>query len=325
MTVHIAALAAVGLFLSAFFSGVETGFYRATRLRLVLDALSGDRVARLLLWLMNNPSLFVATALMGNNAANYMVSLAIVLGAQAVFSGPGHVAELAAPMALAPVLFVYGELLPKHLFLNAPNRLLRLAGPLFLAFTVLFFPFALLLWALNAVLARLVGEAPQEVRLKLARRELRGVLEEGHAAGILQPGQRALARGIFAVANVPVRRHALPTGHLPRARADMTKEEILRLAHRYRLAVVPVESAAEPGTLIGYHRVIDLALDPAPDPALPRPLIDIPDTISHLSALMRMRSGGHALARVVGDEGKTLGTVSLAQLTEPLWKPARPT
>ena len=29
-------LAAVGIFLSAFFSGTETGFYRATRVRLVL-------------------------------------------------------------------------------------------------------------------------------------------------------------------------------------------------------------------------------------------------------------------------------------------------
>ena len=32
----------VGVFLSAFFSGSETGFYRATRVRLTMDAMSGD-------------------------------------------------------------------------------------------------------------------------------------------------------------------------------------------------------------------------------------------------------------------------------------------
>ena len=313
-------LFAVGLFLSAFFSGSETGFYRATRLRVVLDARSGDLVARLLLWLMNNPSLFVATTLVGNNAANYLTSLAIVLGAQALFPGPGHAAELIAPLALAPVLFVYAELLPKHLFLNAPNRLLRLGGPLFLTATVLFFPVAALLWVFNHLLARFLGEAPQEVRLKLARRELRRILEEGHAAGILHPAQRALAQGIFAVANVTVGHYAVPVAGVPRARDDMSKDDMLRLARRYRLAVVPVESAGNPGELVGYHRVVDLALDPSPEPGSPHPLMEIPDTIAHLGALMRMRSGRHGLAKVVGGEGETLGVVTAEQLTEPLWK-----
>ena len=36
----------VGVAFSAIFSGSETGFYRATRVRLTMDALSGDRAAR---------------------------------------------------------------------------------------------------------------------------------------------------------------------------------------------------------------------------------------------------------------------------------------
>ena len=39
-------LLAVGMFLSAFFSGSETGFYRVTRVRLLLDGLGGDLVSR---------------------------------------------------------------------------------------------------------------------------------------------------------------------------------------------------------------------------------------------------------------------------------------
>jgi len=37
----IFALLAIGMGLSAFFSGSETGFYRVTRVRLVMDAKSG--------------------------------------------------------------------------------------------------------------------------------------------------------------------------------------------------------------------------------------------------------------------------------------------
>ena len=67
-----AAIFLTGLLLSAFFSGAETGFYRVTRVRLLLDGLAGDPIARGLLWLTNNPALFVATALVGNNLANYL-------------------------------------------------------------------------------------------------------------------------------------------------------------------------------------------------------------------------------------------------------------
>ena len=76
----------------------------------------------MLVWLTNNPSLFVATTLVGNNLANYMVSLAIVMGTQALVSqasvsAPGHAPELIAPLLLAPFLFLYGELLPKSIFM----------------------------------------------------------------------------------------------------------------------------------------------------------------------------------------------------------------
>ena len=161
-------LGGVGLFLSAFFSGSETGFYRVARVRLMLDAIGGDRIARTLLWLTHRPSLFVATALVGNNLANYMTSLAIVVGTQALMGQASHTAELIAPLLLAPVLFVYGELLPKNLFLKAPNRLLRGGGPLFLFFLVLFFPVSILLWGVNRLLARVAVQTPEQVRFTLA-------------------------------------------------------------------------------------------------------------------------------------------------------------
>ena len=202
-----------GVFLSAFFSGSETGFYRVTRVRLVIKALGGDRVARGLLWLTNNPALFVATTLIGNNVANYITSLAIVLSVQTVF-GESALAELSAPIILAPLLFVYGELLPKNLFYYAPNKLLHRCGPLFLLFTLLFLPVAALLWLLGRALQSLVGEAPERVRLRLARSELAQVLEEGHHAGVLRPSQRRLAQGLFAAANVPVVRRSTPPGRM---------------------------------------------------------------------------------------------------------------
>ena len=172
-----------GLFLSAFFSGSETGFYRATRLRLVLDAMAGDRIARGLLFLTNHPALFVATALVGNSVANYLISLAAVIAMGRVFPQVPEAAEIIASIVLAPIVLVYGELLPKNLFLQAPNRLLRRGGALFLFFVALFFPLAGLLWLLGRLLAR--------ADANFARTDPAGIGPAGVAA---DPGRRARGR-----------------------------------------------------------------------------------------------------------------------------------
>ena len=323
------ALATVGLFLSAFFSGSETGFYRATRMRLVIDALGGDLVARGFVWLTNHPSIFVATTLVGNNLANYLVSLAIVMAVQAAVYGgeptAEHfpLAELLAPLLLAPLLFVYGELLPKNLFLHAPNRLLRKGGPLFLLFVLLFFPISAMLWALNWIVARLVGEPPEQTRLVLARRELQRVLEEGHEAGVLHGSQFALARGLFAVANDPVIRYATPLAEVPRARADMSKQEVRRLARRLQIPDVPIERAEGDSVLIGYVRVIDLELDPSEELGPVRPLLEVPHSDTHIEALMRMHSAQESLALVVDADQEPLAVLTAHRLREPLFRGGR--
>ena len=64
--ISIVLLLLLGLALSAFFSGSETGFYRVTRVRLVMDAKSGRWLSRMLLWLANHSTVVVATVLIGN-------------------------------------------------------------------------------------------------------------------------------------------------------------------------------------------------------------------------------------------------------------------
>jgi CBS domain containing-hemolysin-like protein len=247
---------------------------------------------------------------------------ALVYG-EGVGPGHGHVAELIAPLVLAPLLFVYGELLPKNLFLHAPNRLLRRAGPLLLVFVPLFFPVSVLLWGLSWILGRLVGERPAQARFEMARRELRRALEEGHETGILHASQFALARGLFAVANHPVTRYATPLSEVPRARSDMSKDEVCRLAQRLQVPDVPVERDGPGAPLAGYVRVIDLSLDPTDRLGPVRPFLQVAHTESHLEALMRMHSAQETLAEVVDADGAPLGILTARRLREPLFQGSR--
>ena len=311
-------LLVVGLALSAFFSGSETGFYRATRVRLVLDALDGDRTARWLLWLTNNPAFFVATTLIGNNLANYMTSLGVVLLTKEL-AGDTSAAELAATVLFSPLVFVYGELLPKSLYHDAPNLLLRRGGPLFLLFAALFAPLSIGLWGLGWVLQALLGATPLRVRRAIARKELQEVLQEGHDAGILRPAQRHLAQNLFAMGPQRVAAYSRPVPRVGIPRLGASRERTLRWAARHGAAVLPVLDRRG-RALAGYVRVIDLCLNDKETLDDVRPLVQLAPTASPIEAIMRLQSEKEEMAQLVDSRGRTVGLVYAADLIDSLFR-----
>jgi CBS domain containing-hemolysin-like protein len=313
-------LMAIGLSLSAFFSGSETGFFRVTQVRLLVEAMAGSRIARGLLWAVYHPTVFVATSLIGNNVANWLVTFAAVMGTHRLAGGDNPTAELVAPLVLTPLVFIYGELLPKSLFFDAPFRLLMRCGPAYLVAMVLFAPATALLWLVGKLLGIVSQKSPQEIRLVLARRELANVLEQGHEAGILHPSQQGLVQGTFALAGQPVRQFATPAGRYARITTNTSKEDVLRLAKRQHRAMIPVEEPRGKRRLVGYVRVIDLLLDPGSELPPLRPLVVLKTGDTYLAALERLLAADRALGHVVDEDGATLGFVTARQLTSTLLK-----
>ena len=307
----------VGLCLSAGFSGSETGFYRVTRVRLLVDGLAGDGVSRVLLWMTNHPALFVATSLIGTNLANYCVSLSIVMTTQLLWGDGAYVIHLMAPLLLSPVVFVYGELLPKNLFLRAPNLLLRRVGPIFILFAVLFAPLSALLWLFGRLLESILGGAPLRIRLALARNELRQVLEEGHDAGILRPAQRDLAQTLFSLAPQSVMDFTTPLENVAVIERGTSISEVMQLARKQGFSAAPVVDQAGQ-TPVGYIRIVDLYLDDSEVISDVRPLLEISSLEPHIAALIRMQTGKEELAAVVGNDGEMVGLLYAERLTEPL-------
>ena len=312
--IFVVILFAIGIALSAFFSGSETGFYRVTRVRLLIDWLAGDWLARGLLWTTNHPSVFVATTLVGNNLANYIVSLAVVMGTQRVFAGGNYMAELLVPMLVAPAVFIYGELLPKSVFYDVPNRFLRRCAPGLAIAAVLLIPVTIVLWLFNKCLQLLMRQSPRVLET-LARRELSELLMEGHDVGILQPAQQTLAQAIFRRVNLPIREFVVPYGRYPRATTKTRPQDVLQLAARQQRALIPVEEASGNRRLVGYIRAADIAIDQLGQMPPLRSLVKLRDNESYLSATAQLIEQDYALGQIVDETGKTVGFVSAKELT----------
>lgn len=314
----IAGLFVTGMLLSAFFSGTETGFYRAARGRLVLDALSGSYVARGLIWLMNHPTVFVATTLVGNNVANYLVSLSLVLVSSYVLNSYEQWGEILLPLMFSPVAFVYGELFPKSLFYHMPNRLLYYAGPLVLLFTILFAPVSGALWLLGTVLQRLVGHTPLRVNLALARRELHQMIEEGQEAGVLRAAQRGLAQNLITSGSLPVRRFTRPLSQVASVRIGSRSEDALRAARRAHSPVLLVRSGDQ-SEILGYVRAVELLVSGSTSVPAGRTLPIVADDEPYAAALIHLHTRGDELVGVANKSGEIYGVLRADDLYGPLF------
>ncbi len=303
-----------GMLLSALFSGSETGFYRVNRTRLLLDSRSGDRVSRFLLWLTHQPTLFVATALVGNNVANQLVSLSIVLAA-AHLAHATPMWETMLPVLASPVVFIYGELLPKHIFYQAPNRLLRLAGPLFALFTVLFTPLTMTLWLIGRLIEKWIGHTPLRLAMTLARKELTRIFRESEDLGLLEPTQARLAHAIIEAGPQPVRRYVTPLSRVVAVPEGTDVEEIERVARRNRTSVVGIRSRSN-RDLLGYIRLVELRLERDRGAPTIHSLPRLPADASIVSAISRLRREDADWGLAVDQNGRPVGIVRIEQVLD---------
>lgn len=313
-------LLGIGLRLSAFFSGGETGFYRLSLPRVSIDAQAGDPIARKLLWYARHPARFVATTLVGNNLANYLVTFAISMGVMTVFGRVTELLDVVSTLLLAPVIFLFGELLPKNLYYRAPLYLLRRDATLFGMFYYLFLPLTVPLVRMTMLLERLNPQAGPRANLMLGRSRLVQLMSQGGREGVLTEVQSRLASGVLQIAPQPIIDSVIPSDRVLGVDEASSREELLQFARSYGTSLVCLRKTGGEGDWFAYIRVIDLVLDSRPVAALVMPMPVIAARATKLDALQQLQAEG-ALQGVVRRGDQTLGVVSTRGLVEQLFRP----
>lgn len=311
MMVWIVLLLTVGMVLSAFFSGSETGFYRVTRVRLVLDARSGSWISKSLLWLANHTSVLVATVLIGNNLANYFISLGIVLLSKHLFESESQMQTLA-PILATPLIFVYAELFPKLLFYQAPYQLLRAGAPLMVLCSILFLPISILVFAYEAAWSYLTGQSQEKMGYTLGKQEIQQTIREGQEAGVVIPIQKELAENLFVIGGRPIRQFAVPLRAIPLADMDSSRHDVLSAADRYISSLIGI---TQNHRIIGCCLAAEVQLDPN-NPLLPLlPVCEAKAADPCIQVLTRMQANHAPMAYITGSNSQVLGIVTRERLT----------
>lgn len=280
-------LLALGLAISALCSGAETGLYALNPLKLQHSSRASASAA-LLLRLMRSPAGFLATLLVANNVAND----ALVQAAIALLEKRGCPdAPLWATLLLTPLVFFFGEMLPKQwTAVHAESAMPALAWPL-AALRLLLLPVALPL----QLLARLF-EGRRDEAAVLSRQQWTALLREGEGEGSA-PGEARVMRAALRALDsrgrglAPFLRPDAP--RLPEAAG---REEVAAALSAAGAGFVLIERApGEPPALLTGARW--LQADPARAPAaLATPLLRLDAGLDLAGALAAMRNAGVGLA-----------------------------
>jgi len=306
------------LALSFFLSGMESGVFALSRLRIRHLMRSGNSRAAALHGYLENPENFLWTILVGNTLANLgAVSIGVFWLYQRLFPWPW----LLIPLLALGVLVFYAvvELLPKMMFRLYPNRLcLALALP-FRVVHVLLRPLVAPVTLLARWILRWSGGRRFTGHLFGTREELRQVMQE--SAKGLSSDERAMINRVIPLQNLTIRQVAIPLSAAETVAASCPLKEVFAEARSHGFNRLPVRREGDGGRsrIAG---VIDLrALLYETDVDEDRRAGEFVQTALYLDdetrfevALRQMQRTGQRLAIVLAPDGREIGIVALQDI-----------
>jgi putative hemolysin len=277
---------------------------------------------RLVARLARDPNQFLATIQIGITLAGFLASaVAAVSLAEPLIPLLEFLGEAAEPVAvvLVTVLLTYltlvvGELAPKRIALQRPERWARLAARPLAVLSTLTRPAVWLLSKSTDLLVRLAGADPTRQRQAVTEEEVRDLIATG---GVFRPDQRRILVEAIEVGERRLSGVLVPRRDVVALPADASAQDGIRTlvetghsrAPVYRDDLDDVLGSVHLRDLVGVDgRVADHV----------RPALALPESVGVLDALRRLQAEREQLAIVINEYGGVEGIVSLEDLLEEL-------
>ena len=180
------------ILLSAFFSATETAYSAANRVK--LKTVEGPRKerARIALALLEKYDSLITTVLIGNNLVNIVATaIATLLFTTRILPGRESLATTAASVVMTVVVLLFGEVGPKTLAKQQPEKFAMSVSPVIRALMILLKPLDLLFSLWRKLLSSLIKPGPEENQIE---NELMTIIDEAQTEGDIEEDEGELIR-----------------------------------------------------------------------------------------------------------------------------------
>ncbi|MBF0453455.1 MAG: HlyC/CorC family transporter [Magnetococcales bacterium] len=206
MDISVIILLMIGcLMMEAFFSGAEIGVVSADRIKLRHDAAKGNKGAKLALEMLDNPEFLLSTTLVGTNIAIVTNTTLATLLAVQLFGKENSWAAIA---IVAPLIWVFGEIVPKSIFQQKANTITPRVIYILKGASYLFYPILLIFTWVTRLLTHLTG-ARGNTPFTL-KKEIDIILKMPASGGDVRQEEKTMIRRMFNFGETKVRDIAKP-------------------------------------------------------------------------------------------------------------------
>ena len=312
------AIVAACLLVNALLAGSEIAFVSLRDTQLSRIEQRGER-GRVLAGLARDPTRFLTTIQLGITLAGLLASASVAQEAADRLEGPlGFLGAAARPVAFALVLLVLtfltmvvGELAPKRLAMQRAEGWGLLAARPIAALDAIARPVVWLVGKSVDVVVRVLGGNPLARSEDVTEEEVRDLI----ATSVEDEEQRTILSGAFEAAERTLREIVVPRSQVVALPVDApTKQARAELVGAGHSRAPVFEGDLD--DVRGVVHLIDLVDEEGPVAAHMRPATVIPEAVSVLDALRRLRTDRQQMAVVVNEHGATEGIVTVEDLLE---------
>lgn len=327
-------LIVVFVLLTGFFAAAEISLIsvRRTRIRQLVE--EGNKAAKTVQRLLDNPTRFMATVQIGVTFIGFLasavgaVSLAQPLSAILAKSGVAVIAQHSLGIAVFLVTLivgfftlVVGEVAPKSLALQHAERAALLFGRIINIISIIMLPFVKLVTFSSDALVRPFGGHVRFSAPIVTEEELKMLVEAGEEEGVLEEEEKEMIHSIFEFTDTVARQVMVPRIDMKCAEVNDGVTELLNVIVRYGHSRIPIyEDNVD--NVIGIVHAKDLLpvlareLHESDIRAVMRPAYFIPEAKKVDELMAEFKRSKNQMAIVRDEYGGTAGLVTLEDLLE---------
>ena len=319
---------------SAFFSGMEIAFISANRIHIELEKKQEGLLAKVLAWLTEKPSKFIATMLIGNNIALviyglYMGEVLLIWFQNFLPASNGLVQLLLTDFSLLTqtvistgVILMTAEFLPKVLFQIYSNTLLKVFALPAYFFYLLFSWFSwFVIKVSDFILKTFFKTDGDQVQLAFTKLELgdyiteqmEAVEEEDEVDSEIQLFQNALE-----FSEVKAREVMVPRTEIIAVELHETPKNLTKLFSETGLSKILVFKETI-DDIIGYVHSYELFKKPKTVKSILLPVEFVPETMLIHEILNVLTKRRKSIAVVLDEYGGTSGIMTVEDIVEELF------
>ena len=313
------------LFLSAFFSGIESAFISLGDIDLIEIEKTDRKNAKLLLQLIENKERLLSVILIGNNLANIGASALATALAIHYSDLIGYSEELTITLAavtLTIFILLFGEVTPKSIALIHNRKIALAVSPLVYFLSFLFYPASYLLVKVSVYFSE-ASTKVQEPEVKISESTVINVVSKGEELGVINEREKDLIEKVFLFDEREVYPIMTPRPQVFALQANSTLEQAQEELLSKQFSRIPIyQDSIDKITgvinlKVALHELL-LGNGKKTLDELSQKALFIYETLPIYALLERFKESSSHLAVVVDEYGGTAGIVTLEDIIEEL-------